>query len=528
MLIARCVCGGDGFRDPEILNGLPIRTCSSCGVMHQAVPMTPDEYVRYYETEYHSEVQHALGRQSYEERYDHDRMVARLRLDDYGPLVGRLLDIGSGNNAFVDECIADAVDAVGLDLGGPLDPARTYIGALKDQNFPTGHFSTITMHDVLEHVPDPVALLTECRRIMADDGRLIVDFPAFWASEGVHHWRPTQHLWMLTLEQLERLLYDTGFNTFETHIPIPSKIVIHAKPKPVVRKRALVLSGIGDIYWTAVGMPGFFRAERVEAPPDVFVWNFDERPRSLEYVERLPFCRAAGYVEHDKHTPEFHEAYIKNGRSVFPGYLGYDWFLSANGKLRNGTTLADTFPHGTDWYPPLFRSLRERAFQAEYANLAPYVLAYVSNHGMFTRWVRAWNEHRLAGMLTKIQREANVRIVFTGSGWDKPFADRVARLVPNALSLVGETDMDQLFGLMRSAAGFVGLCGGNTIVATSLRVPTVMLWSSFFQNQTFFPNCVPPDSVGNWYEPFVVERSHPDQAANAMIKMLRARQEEAA
>src|SRR5690606_25859798 len=130
--------------------------------------------------------------------------------------------------------------------------------------------------------------LLEAHRILKPGGRLIVDFPRFWVPEGRHHWWPVQHLWMLDAEQLVELLERVGFTVASVEDPIsglPSRIRVEAVKPEAARARLLLLPGIGDIYWVAVKLAGWSAAYR----PQVAIWNFDGRPRSLEYVRRIPF-----------------------------------------------------------------------------------------------------------------------------------------------------------------------------------------------------------------------------------------------
>lgn len=526
-LVPVCICGVKRF-DEVTLHGLPMRRCTSCGVHHQRIAAFVPEYVEFYQNGYLEECQRMIGRDGYAERYSHDREVAAVRLQAYGlPAEQRILDVGSGNSAFVDECFARGHDAWGVEPGAP-DHERIYPGVLEEQHFPTGHFDVVTWHDVLEHVPDPKAALRECLRILKDDGQLIIDWPAFWRPEGEHHWRALQHVWMLTDDELVELVKRVGFTVERTEDPIPSKFVVYARRPKRSAPQLLVLPGMGDIYWTFVKLKASLRAAGLPTtePPDIHVWDFDQRPRSMEYVRRVPLVRAGEYFARThKGVPEFDEGYLRDGRIVFPGVLGFDALFAPNGVLRNGRTLDEAMPGPADWYYPLFRSLRERQLEAGYAaELGRYAVLHLSGMGMFKQWLRSWPENRCAELVRGIAR-LGITPVLTGCWWDRPFSDAIAHAVPEAVNLVDQTDLDQLFALLRSATAVVGWCGGNTIKAVALRVPTVMIWSRYFKDERFFTNCVPPDSVGAWYEPAIVERDNPKTALRKLEKVLAWRPE---
>ncbi len=51
------------------------------------------------------------------------------------------------------------------------------IGEIEDIQFDANFFDFIRVQDILEHVPQPLAFLKECRRIIRDDGRLYLSVP---------------------------------------------------------------------------------------------------------------------------------------------------------------------------------------------------------------------------------------------------------------------------------------------------------------------------------------------------------------
>lgn len=96
-----------------------------------------------------------------------------------------LLDIGCSDGVLVSGALRKCKRAVGLDVDeGMLHRARTlypeaefYHGSADDLPFDDATFSAISMLDVLEHVPDPVAPLKEVDRVLRPGGRLILSVP---------------------------------------------------------------------------------------------------------------------------------------------------------------------------------------------------------------------------------------------------------------------------------------------------------------------------------------------------------------
>lgn len=207
------------------MHGLPVLVCENCFVIHQSLQITEKQYEDYYKVDYDAK-HHA------KDRYDHDREISEIRFKAYDrlfPKNGKILDVGCNNGAFVDVALDKGYDAYGNELNQNIINPRTYAGYLKDLKLPDESFDAITLHDVLEHFVDPVANLKEIHRILTKDGILIVDFPHFYVSTGLHHWKLTEHLWLLDKRELIELLLRSGFSVIKEYEPIPSKIVVICK-----------------------------------------------------------------------------------------------------------------------------------------------------------------------------------------------------------------------------------------------------------------------------------------------------------
>ena len=94
-------------------------------------------------------------------------------------------------------------------------------GTLEDAGFADAHFDVVVLNHVIEHVPDPRALLVEIRRILRPEGLIVLGAPnagslmarligARWAS-----FRPGEHIWHFTPSTLRRLVESEGFRVVE-------------------------------------------------------------------------------------------------------------------------------------------------------------------------------------------------------------------------------------------------------------------------------------------------------------------------
>lgn len=148
---------------------------------------------------------------------------------------GRLLDVGSGDGAFVAQMAALGWNAEGLEP----DPAaaanaakaglRVTQGPLADLD-DAAHaeaFDAVTLSHVIEHMHDPTAELLRIRRLLKPGGILWLATPnleALGYRKFGQHWLgldPPRHLVLFTTASLDRLLRATGFEPQPTPLPAP-------------------------------------------------------------------------------------------------------------------------------------------------------------------------------------------------------------------------------------------------------------------------------------------------------------------
>lgn len=138
---------------------------------------------------------------------------------------GDLLEIGFGSGALMEHLREVGWKAQGLDF----DPvcverarakgfeART--GALEDARFPDGRFDAVVMSHAFEHVPDPIALLRECRRVLKPGG-VFVSLTPNAVSHGHRvfgsHWLaldPPRHLHLFSPDSMRGALAKVPFSS---------------------------------------------------------------------------------------------------------------------------------------------------------------------------------------------------------------------------------------------------------------------------------------------------------------------------
>jgi len=216
------------------VNGCPIRQCRDCG-LGQADPAGFDPS-RYYTADYFNG-QHSDGYADYLGaepvlRKEFARTVSFIR--KFVP-AGRLLDIGCAYGFFLQEARAH-YDVAGIE---PAAEAAEHcrrnglevVTGVADA--PTmarlGQFDVITMFDVIEHLPEPDAVLALAVRHLKPGGILVIttgDFASIAARAMGPKWRlmtPPQHLWFFTRDSIRTMGASVGLTMIDfSH---PAKVV---------------------------------------------------------------------------------------------------------------------------------------------------------------------------------------------------------------------------------------------------------------------------------------------------------------
>jgi SAM-dependent methyltransferase len=145
----------------------------------------------------------------------------------------RVLDVGCGGGRFVAALRDAGADPVGVELAdAALERARRNVPdadlrlVAADGSLPLDHgeVDLVWCSEVLEHVPDTVAFLTEVRRVLRPGGRLLVTVPDHGrlkrtllalADYDAHYDPLGQHVRFYTRRSLTRALHATGFEDVE-------------------------------------------------------------------------------------------------------------------------------------------------------------------------------------------------------------------------------------------------------------------------------------------------------------------------
>jgi len=151
-------------------------------------------------------------------------------LDDLPP--GRVLDVGCGDGRFLYRMHQAGWTVAGLDFDPKgIEAAKSKYGRfgfelmntdLFSARFPDNSFDAVTLGHVIEHVPDPVAIMAETKRILKPGGRLVAITPNV-ESYGQNlfrdcwrDWDPPRHLQLFSLASLANCARKATFTNVET------------------------------------------------------------------------------------------------------------------------------------------------------------------------------------------------------------------------------------------------------------------------------------------------------------------------
>jgi len=197
-----------------------IRQCRTCGLVYTSPRLKPPRMLDGY-------------RETKDEGYllecDSRSMNAYLALSMIRRHAqgGRLLDVGCNTGFFLNAARL-SYEVAGVE---PSSWARSFAkeklrldiraSSLEEARFPDAHFDVVSLIDVIEHLPDPMAALREIARVTKPGGILYLvtpDVDSLSARLLRGKWwglRPA-HIYYFSKRTLRRLLYENGFEVVRT------------------------------------------------------------------------------------------------------------------------------------------------------------------------------------------------------------------------------------------------------------------------------------------------------------------------
>ncbi len=180
-----------------------------------------------------------------------------------------VIDVGCGAGAFLGYARGRGWEVAGTDISvtqaARCHGARLWEGQLPEIDFGAVRFDAVRLNHVLEHTQDPLRELRQARRLVADDGVLLVGVPNIaglsirlksWQSRlGLKrrpwkHYGALHHLWFFTPATLAALVEAAGFAVAHWETPAEDRPGRSGRMRALVRGplEAARLGGILDLY----------------------------------------------------------------------------------------------------------------------------------------------------------------------------------------------------------------------------------------------------------------------------------------
>ena len=284
-----CQVLGGGLRDQRF--GAPgtyeILTCSRCGLEQTHPRPTGPELKDLYERFYNAGAEPGSAYQSVRERFLASGWYRLWLRWDGDPAfhqrrgAGRLLDLGCNEGRSLSLYAANGFAAEGLEINekaAALARRRgfpVYTGTLEKFN-PPEPYAVVVLANVLEHAPDPVAMLAQVRRLLGPGGRVWISCPNAWSlwrrvfGRAWINWHVPYHLWHFSPRTLEAVLARAGLRlmkvkSFTPALWLAQSCCLRLDPRTGGRNRAMRSAPLLAAMMLAARLlvlPFFSRADR--------------------------------------------------------------------------------------------------------------------------------------------------------------------------------------------------------------------------------------------------------------------------
>jgi len=216
------LCGSEETRSFLKLEGFDYRQCINCGLVYQNPrPIFSDLKNRYGDNYFDYEFSN--------QNNFFDLMKLGLRDIDFESLfrnvqeIKTFLDIGCATGLLLNHMKNKGWDCHGVEIcresaeyGMAQFNLNIFIGTLEQASFPDTFFHAVHLSHLIEHVPDPSALLLEIKRILKPEGYMVLTTPnvsGMQARIAGKNWRSAipDHVYLFSKKTMKRLLRIAGF-----------------------------------------------------------------------------------------------------------------------------------------------------------------------------------------------------------------------------------------------------------------------------------------------------------------------------
>lgn len=232
--ITHCQLCGSASRERKFADPpFEVMTCRDCGLVYVTPRLQGQALAEVYGASYWKSDNPKLhGYADYAREAELYLQTFRRRMALVGrwlPPRARVLDVGCAAGYFLRVLQPLGHDVHGVELSpaiageaiAALGKDRIHVGTLEDavaaMDYQPASFDLVTLWDVIEHVPEPQAVLRRIRQLLKPDGHLLLEtqnVASRWArllGRRWHHYKHHEHLYHFTPATITRLLADCDF-----------------------------------------------------------------------------------------------------------------------------------------------------------------------------------------------------------------------------------------------------------------------------------------------------------------------------
>lgn len=225
-------CGPSAVLEPLFRKGgYTILRCRSCELVFASPHPTRDELDRIYSKSFFQVGEKFAGLARSPGMLNAARRALRL-LASPGVIRGRWLDVGCATGDFMMAARPHVEQIAGVEMSTyAVDQARArgladvVAGDFLEVSLDAGVVDVVTMWDVIEHMPDPLAALRRAADVLRDDGMLalstgdIESLAALMTGRFWHLMIPPRHLYFFSPATIGTLLVRAGFEILSVSKP---------------------------------------------------------------------------------------------------------------------------------------------------------------------------------------------------------------------------------------------------------------------------------------------------------------------
>lgn len=240
-------CGlcGSRERELEFTDGpFSVVTCRSCGLTYVTPRLADAALIDevYNESYWRSDAAKVHGYTDYRADEPLYLRTYRKRLSvvrRHFARPGRVLDVGCAAGYFLSVMREEGWEVLGLEPSDAiraraverLGPDAVRAGLLGQVELAAASFDLVTMWDVIEHIPDPVAAVREVRRLLCPGGKLLIETQnvrsraAKLLGKRWQHYKHAEHIYHFNPDTLRDVLGRGGFRVLENRPWLGGKYV---------------------------------------------------------------------------------------------------------------------------------------------------------------------------------------------------------------------------------------------------------------------------------------------------------------